>query len=127
MDTKNQFTYFLLSALVGLIGGLLYEIFAFFRRLFGCDRGKRKAIGVGLDMLFAFALAIFYVFACYLLHFPDFRGYMGVGFAIGLILSIKILRRILAFFKKVCYNSIARMVKRQKSRKKTLLQGDLDI
>ena len=120
MDTQNQLVYFLLSVLIGLVGGVLYEIFALFRLLLGCDKGKCKKLGFALDVVFGASFGFFCVFASYFCHFPDFRGYMGVGFAIGLIIYIKILQIILAFFKKVCYNGITSMVKRAKIRKKTL-------
>ena len=127
MDTQNQFTYFLFSMLIGLVGGVLYEIFAFFRLLLRCERGKNKAIGIGLDVLFGLAFSIFCIFAMFLLRFPAFRGYMGLGFLIGLIIYAKTLRRIVAFFEKVCYNGVAKVVKRAKIRKKTLKREDLDI
>ena len=127
MDTQNQFTYFLLSIVIGLVGGLLYEIVAFFRLIFGCNRGKIQAIGIVLDIIFGIIFAILCIFASFLLRFPDFRVYMGLGWIIGLIIYSKTLRIIVAFFEKVCYNSIARMVKRAKSRKKTLKREDLDI
>lgn len=127
MDTQNQFAYFLLSLLIGLIGGLLYEIFAFFRLVFRCDRGKCKPLGITLDVFFGLAFAILCIFTSFLLRFPDFRVYMGVGWLIGLIIYAKTLRRIVAFCEKVCYNSIARMVERAKNKKKTLKREDLDI
>ena len=127
MDTQNQFTYFLLSVLIGFVGGCLYEIFAFFRLLFGCNRGKRKALGLGIDLIFGFAFAILCIFASFWLRFPDFRVYMGLGWGIGLIIYAKTLRIIVAFFEKVCYNSIARVVKRAKIEKKLLKREDLDI
>lgn len=120
MDTKNQFIFFLLSVSIGLAGGLLYEIFAIVRLLFGCDRGKRKAVGIASDILFGLTFSFFAVCASYFLRFPDFRGYFSLGWLIGLIIYSKTLRIILAFFEKVCYNIIAKMVKRAKSKEKTL-------
>ena len=127
MDTQNQFTYFLLSTLIGLTGGLLYEIFAFFRLVCGCERGKCKVLGITLDVIFGLVFALHCIFTSFWLRFPDFRGYMGVGWLIGLIIYSKTLRRIVAFCEKVCYNSIASMVKRAKRKKKTLKREDLDI
>ena len=118
MDTQNQFTYFLFSILIGLVGGVLYEIFAFFRLLFRCAKGKNKGIAIILDILFGLTFSIFCIFAMFFLQFPAFRGYMGLGFFIGLIIYAKTLRRIVAFFEKVCYNGIARVVKKAKSGKK---------
>ena len=119
MDTQNQFTYFLLSICIGFMGGLFYEIFAFFRLVCACDRGKCKALGIMFDVFFGLIFALHCIFSSFCLRFPDFRGYIGGGWLIGFIIYIKTLRRIVAFFEKVCYNSIARMFKRAKRKKKT--------
>ena len=119
MDTKNQLEYFLLSLCIGFLGGMIYNIFAFLRFLFACEKGKCKKLGLGLDVVFGVCFGIFCVFTSYFCHFPDFRGYMGVGFAIGLIIYIKILQIILAFFKKVCYNvTTKKFCKRENSQKR---------
>ncbi len=120
MDTKNQFTYFLLSVATGFVGGLLYELFAFIRFLFGCDRGKRKTFGFIMDICFGIAFAFLGIYSCFLFRFPAFRVYMGIGWLLGGIIYSKTLRIIVAFFEKVCYNILARMVKKAKSKKKLL-------
>ncbi len=80
-----------------------------------------------MDILFGISFAILYIFASFLLQFPAFRLYMGIGFAMGLIIYIKFLRIIVAFFKKMCYNGITKLVKRAKIDKKLLKREDLDI
>ncbi|MBQ7948143.1 MAG: spore cortex biosynthesis protein YabQ [Clostridia bacterium] len=127
MDTKNQFAFFLLSIGIGFVGGLLYELFAFFRTLFGCDRGKRRALGVGLDITFCVCFAAMCIYLSFYLHFPDFRGYMCLGWVFGGIIYSKTLRRILAFSEKVCYNVLVRMVTKAKSKEKTLKKERKDI
>ncbi len=127
MDTKGQFTYFLLSVAIGAAGGALYEPFAFFRFLIGCDRGRLQQIGVFLDIIYGISLGIWCIFASFFLHFPDFRWYVGAGWAVGLIIYMKTLRIIVAFFEKVCYNGITKLVKRAKIDKKLLKREDLDI
>ena len=127
MDAKNQFTYFLLSVATGFVGGSLYELFAFLRLLLGCERGKRKMIGVGLDVTFFLLFTTTCIYASYLFHFPTFRVYMWVGWLIGGILYSKTLRRIVAFFEKVCYNILAKLVKKSKSTEKTLKKERIDI
>ena len=116
MDTKNQFICFLLSVLIGFAGGLLYEFFAFFRLTLGCKQGKRKGIGVVLDLLFGVTFAVWAIFASFWFHFSAFRVYMSVGWLIGGIIYAKTLRRMVAFFQKMCYTICTRMVKRQKAR-----------
>ncbi len=127
MDTKGQFIYFLLSIGIGLVGGLLYEIVSLLRLLCGCNRGKRMAIGISLDVLFGISFAVLCIYASFFLHFPNFRVYMGVGWTVGLIIYAKTLRIIVAFFEKVCYNNITKLVKRAKKDKKLLKREDLDI
>lgn len=127
MDTKGQFTYFVLSVAIGFFGGLLYEIFAFFRLLFGCNCGKGRKMGIFLDIAFGLSFGIFCIYACFLLRFPDFRGYMALGWLVGLIIYAKTLRIIVAFCEKVCYNGITKLVKRAKTDKKLLKREDFDI
>lgn len=120
MDTKNQLTCFLLSVVIGFAGGLLYEFFAFFRLAFGCEKGKRKALGVCLDVLFGGVFAVWAVCAAFLFRFPSFRLYMSVGWLIGGILYAKSLRRIVAFLENMCYNVFVKIVKKAKSKDKSL-------
>ena len=127
MDTKRQFAFFLLSMAIGFIGGLLYEPFSFARRLFRCDRGKRKALGVGIDVAFCISFALLCVFTSFCMRFPDFRGYMCVGWVLGGAIYLKILHRIVAFCEKVCYNILVKMVAKAKSKEKTLIQERKEI
>ena len=120
MDTKNQFAYFLLSVAIGFVGGLLYELFALVRLLFRVKDGKRKALGVGIDITFCICFAILCIYASFFLHFPDFRGYMCIGWLVGGIIYLKILHRIVAFLEKVCYNVLVKMVTKARSKEKTL-------
>ena len=120
MDTKNQFTYFLLSVGIGVIGGVLYEIFALCRLLLRCDGDRRKPLGVLIDLLFCGTFALCGVWATYSLYFPSFRVYMWLGFAVGGIIYSKTLRRIVAFSEKVCYNKVAKLVKKAKKRRNSL-------
>ena len=127
MDTKNQFTFFLLSVAIGLVGGLLYELFALVRFLCRCNQGKRKMIGICLDALFCIGFAVWVVCASFFLHFPDFRGYMCIGWAVGGAIYLKILHRIVAFCENVCYNRLVKVVTKAKSKEKTLQKERKDI
>ena len=120
MDSKNQFTFFCLCLCIGFIGAVLYEFFALFRLLFGCDRGKNAVLGIVLDLIFCACFACFCVFGAFWLKFPDFRVYMPVGYAVGGILYSKTLRRIVAIFEKVCYNRITKLVRKARKHEKTL-------
>lgn len=120
MDTKSQFTFFLLSVGIGLVGGLLYELFAVVRFLGRCNRGKRKILGFLVDIAFCLAFAIWAIFAMAYLRFPDLQGYMCIGWLLGWALSSRILHKILALCGKVCYNVLVKMVTKAKSKEKTL-------
>lgn len=120
MDTKNQFAYFLLSVAIGVVGGLLYELFALVRLLFRVKGGKRKGLGIGIDIAFCICFAILCIYASFSLHFPDFRGYMCIGWLVGGIIYLKILHRIVAFLEKVCYNVLVKIVTKARSKEKTL-------
>ena len=122
MDTKNQFAYFLLSVGIGIVGGILYEIFALLRLLV---HGRRceQPIGIALDMLYGCSFAAVGIWITYLLYFPGFRVYMWIGYLLGGIIYSKTLRRIVAFSEKVCYNELAKLVKKAKKRKKLSKKG----
>ncbi len=118
MDTKGQFSVFLLCILIGFCGGLIYEVFAFLRLLFCSERGKGKALGIALDGLFGLSFAFWGIFTAYAFHFPEFRWFMCLGWALGGIIYLKTLRRIVAFLEKVCYNVAVKVAKKAKARKK---------
>ena len=126
MDTKNQFTVFCLCLAVGFAGGLIYEIFAFIRWIFGCERGKNKVFGGILDFLFFICFAIFCITASFLLHFSGFRVYMWLGYGLGCMLYSKTLRRLVAFLENMCYNLSYKIIMKAKARKNSLNRG-MDI
>lgn len=118
MDGKGQLGVFCLTVAVGFCGGIIYEFFAIFRKIFGCNRGKNKFLGGIFDVLFCLSFAIWCIFASFLGDFPSFRVYIWLGYAVGGILYSKILRRIVAFLEKLCYNVLNKMLKWQKSKRK---------
>jgi hypothetical protein len=126
MDSKNQFTVFCFCLAIGFLGGVIYEVFAFFRWIFGCERGKNKIFGGIFDFLFFIFFAFFCVISSFLLHFSGFRIYMWLGFGLGGALYSKTLRRIVAFLEKICYNFIYKIVIKAKARKNSLNRG-MDI
>lgn len=116
MDSKNQFTTFCLCVAVGFLGGIFYEIFAFIRCIFGCERNKNKIFGGILDFLFFICFAVFCIISSFFLHFSGFRVYMWLGFGLGGVLYSKSLRRILAFLENMCYNAVCKIVIKAKSK-----------
>lgn len=123
MSVQNQFYVFLFCIAVGFCGGLLYEIFTFIPKAFRQGKGRKIAVFV-CDMLFCVSLAGFCVGACVHFRFPDFRVYMWIGYALGGIIYLKTLRRIVAILENVCYNAIKQKVK---SKKKLFEKGEEDI
>lgn len=117
MDTQNQLAVFSLAVAVGFVGGIVYEPFAFLRLLFGCHRGKNAKIGMGFDVLFWLAFALLSIFSSFALRFPSFRAYIWLGYAVGGIIYLKTLRRIVAFFENLCYNKVAKLVKKAKNQR----------
>ena len=127
MHSQNQFTNFCLCIAVGFLGGILYEIFAFFRWICGCEKGKNKIIGGILDLIFFICFAVFCVISTFFLSFSGFRVYFWLGFALGGTLYSKTLRRTLAFLENVCYNVLRRIINKAKSKKKLSNDGGKDI
>ena len=125
-STQNQLSVFCLCIGIGFLGGLLYEGIALLRLVFQCDNKKRVALGITLDLLFFLGLAVWCVSCSYWLQFPAFRVYMWIGYAVGGIIYWKTLRRILAFCEKMCYTIAEKALKKAKSKKKLLKQGDKD-
>ena len=117
MDSQNQFIYFCLTVLLGVFSGIAYEIFSFFRHVLRCHKNKNKTAGIVLDVLFCLTCAVGYTIGAFLLRFPDFRIYMLVGIGSGFALYLKSLHRIVAFFKKVCYNNARKLINKVKKAK----------
>ena len=118
MDTQNQLAVFALSLAVGFVGGMVYEPFAFLRLLFGCHNGKNAKIGAVIDLLFWLSFALVSIACAFYLRFPSFRLYMWIGYAVGGIIYLKSLRRIVAFFENLCYNKVVSWIKKTRAQGK---------
>jgi hypothetical protein len=126
MDSAHQFYYFSLCVCAGFCVGIIYELFAFIRLLCGCDRGKYKILNIILDVAFFIGFSMLSVCLAFACNFPDVRVYMWIGYAVGLGLYLKTLRRILAFCEKVCYNKLVKVLKKAKSKKNTHTEVEYD-
>lgn len=120
MDSRGQIFVFCICLCVGFFGGILYEGFGFVRVLFSCPRGKNKILGGALDVGFCLTFALVAVAAAYLFDFPAFRVYMWAGYALGGIIYLKTLHKIIAFLENLCYNKITEWTKKARKREKTL-------
>ena len=105
--------------IVGFLSGGFYEIFSILRWLTGCKNKRKPVLTAVFDVLFFVCFAVFAVFCATILEFSSFRAFMAVGYGLGFIIYLKILHRILAFFEKVCYNTVKKALKRLKKNKKT--------
>ena len=123
MDSVGQFSVFIQCVVCGYCAGLLYEVFALFRLLFGCQK-RENIIGILLDVAFFGAFAVGAIYLSYLRNFPSLRVYMWIGYALGGVLYSKTLRRILAFLEKVCYNKLVKVAKKAKTKKKLLKERE---
>ena len=116
---QNEFGVFAVCVAVGFLMGIIYEPFCFLRKLL-CRKGKRQWISVSADILYFALFSVVAVFTAYTFAFPSFRVYMWIGYALGGIIYLKSLHRILAFLQNVCYNRVTKMIKKAKKREKTL-------
>ena len=69
------------------------------------------------DIAFFVAFAGLCVFVASWLCLPSFREYYYLGFALGLLLYLKTFHKAVAFFKKMCYNVVRKLVNCLKKRK----------
>ena len=115
MDTKNQFIIFLLCVCIGFVAGILYEALSFLFVPF-TRKGKAYILRAIKDVLFWLIFTIFVVFISHVLQVPSLRGYMWLGYVLGGILYLKTLRRIVAFCKKICYNTYIKRRQRQENK-----------
>ena len=123
MDSKDQLFYFCICIITGFAAGILYEPFACARKIFGCDKGKSKTLGVIIDVIFPVLVALFCILTQFIFRFPAFRVYMWIGYAFGYVIYLKILRRILAFCQNLCYNTLARVLRKANIKRKILQKG----
>lgn len=106
----------------GILSGAVYEVF-YIARVFVCGAEvkvytvKDKIFTCVCDVLYFLILAAGFLFCSYLFDFYAVRLYMVVGCALGVLLYLKSLHIILAFFIKKVYNKINERKKHVKCRK----------
>ena len=118
MDTLGQLTVFLQCVGIGFCGGVLYEIVSIVKFPFSKRKKLAKILENTADGVFWFGFFLDSVYLAYTFEFPAFRVYMWIGYLVGGILYLKILHKIVAFFKKICYNEISKGIKRRRIKKK---------
>lgn len=95
MDSTKGIPVFLVCALIGCVCGVVYDVFAPFRRV--------KCARVAADIAFFLCAAFLYLVASVKCRFPDFRLYEYLGLSLGFLIYLKSVRRVVAFFLKMCY------------------------
>ncbi|MGN1061865.1 MAG: spore cortex biosynthesis protein YabQ [Candidatus Scatosoma sp.] len=111
MDSKAQLPAFLICIAAGAVIALLYDAFFPLRRT--------KITTAIADAAFCVTAAAFYVFVSTVCAFPDFRIFTYFGLALGILIYSKSMRRVVAFFQKMCYNGFGKIKNRVFSGKKT--------
>ena len=109
MATQGQLLYFLACVFFGFCGGFLWEMFSTFSLFFRKGRGKKVA-KIVTDVLFFVAFGVVCGWLGAYFSFPSPRVYMYVGYAVGLIIYLKSVKILLAFLKKVCYNTFIKKI-----------------
>ena len=120
MDTVHQFHVFILCVCFGVVGGVFYELLSLFKILFFPWKKAKRFFGNLIDIVFWISLWIASVYLSFSFKFPSFRVYMGIGYLLGGILYLKILHKIVAFFKRICYNNIRKAIKKVTDKEETL-------
>ncbi len=108
MDSAGQLSRFFVCVSVGIVGGFLYELCS----LLALPKAEklRKPLRFVADVAFFALFAAVCIAVANVLCFPDFREYYYLGYAVGMILYLKTFHKAVAFFKKICYNSIKKLV-----------------
>ena len=124
MPQSPQFYYFCISVIVGFISGILYEPFAFMRLVLKIDNEHKRLLGGVFDFLFSVLFTILCIFSAYTFNFPSFRLYIWIGYALGGIIYLKTLRKLVAFLQELCYNIVRKALKKLITGKKNSLSRE---
>lgn len=103
---REQIYYFLLAALFGVAGGLLYDCFSVPKKWL-----KARWFCWTSDVLFSLVFAAGYVALSVALRFPSLRFYHILGICLGFWLYLKSFHKSVAKFSKWVYNEYRKSVK----------------
>ena len=117
MFAVDTLELFFLCFGVGVCGGCMRDLFSVAVFPFVGKKGEGRA-WLLYETAFFVAFAVAFIAIQATLSFPDFRGYMFVGIGVGFLLYYKILRIMLAFLRKVCYNIINKIFRKRKNSEK---------
>lgn len=106
----NQFYYFLECLFLGVLAGIIYEIWFFIKLFF-----RSKTLKNILDFFFFPVLCLLYLKGSEIFYFPNFRTYMFAGVVLGFILYFLSFHKILAKLSELVYNKTISFIWRRKS------------
>ena len=95
----TQAFVFLVCLLLGVLGGIFYDIFYIPRSLY-----RRQWLRYLCDALFCLCFGLFYGFMSVALALPSLRSFHVLGCVFGLLLYLKSFHKIVAFFTEKLYN-----------------------
>jgi hypothetical protein len=113
MFSFNQLQLFFLYVGIGACGGCAHELFSVAVYPFKGKTGEGRA-WLFYEFFFFIAFSVAFI-AIQAGLGVEIRGYAFVGLFGGFLLYYKILRIMLAFFRKVCYNSISKLFRKRKN------------
>lgn len=116
MDARFQLGEFAVCALLGIALAGTIDIVS--GR--GGNGGAKKIFPAVKEAGVFVVFAVLCVLLWTELGFTGRRGYHYLGILLGMILYLKTFRIIVAFFKKVCYNILKKVVKKRNETKKAL-------
>lgn len=103
---------FLLCALLGFIGGALYDLLTGLAYPF-----KRRVLTVLSEAVFCLLFSGLYLIFSLKSALPAFRLYLFFGCAAGFFLYLKSLHKTVAFFAKKVYNACVDKIQKRRDRK----------
>lgn len=106
MSGADQFFTFLVCFLCGVGGGLIYDFFFLVRSVL-----RMRWVRIVSDVAFCIVFAGLYLFVSVMMGLGALRFYTALGCLSGLILYLKSLHKIVAFFAEKVYNGVKKLPK----------------
>ncbi len=97
----EQLRIFLLCILIGIVGGVLYDVFFLLRAPL-----RMRWVRILCDFLFCIAFGAVYLLFAVSFRMPPLRFYYILGLTLGLFLYLKSFHKIVAFFSEKLYNGL---------------------
>ena len=107
----DQPRVFAVCLIIGIISGVFYEVFGFIICFI-----KQRLIKHAIKFVWVILCLPIFITISYLYEFPDFRGYMALGVALGIYLYKLSFHKVFAILQNKVYNIITKLVKNKRSR-----------